>query len=469
MSRVYNFSAGPAVLPEDVLKEAAAEMLDYRGTGMSVMEMSHRSKAYDTIIKEAESDLRDLLHIPDNYKVLFLQGGASQQFAMVPMNLMKNKVADYILTGQWAKKAYQEGSIYGKANAIASSADKTFSYIPDCSDLPVTHYYGKKIGNLITTLYFIAFFVVVLIYAVAITNSLTEQLAKHMVIDLRIRMLVSLGVVLILNLIFLMGRHATIRVMGFLVFPLIAYFLFLSIYLVGSWQPDLLTTQVEFNQNTLHQIWISIPVMVFAFSHTPIISTFAIDRREKYGEHAMDKCKKIMKVAYLIICISVLFFVFSCLLSIPPSYIEAAKEEGVTILSALSMLPNAPAWLSISGIIVAVVAMSKSFLGTYFGVIEGATEVVKTTLQQVGVKKSRAFNRALSIMLVSLITFIVCCINPNAISMIYAISGPLIAMILFIMPTLSTYLIPALKPWRSIGNLITLIVGILCVSVMFFS
>ncbi len=200
-----------------------------------------------------------------------------------------------------------------------------------------------------------------LIYAVAITNSLTEQLAKHMVIDLRIRMLVSLGVVLILNLIFLMGRHATIRVMGFLVFPLIAYFLFLSIYLVGSWQPDLLTTRVEFNQNTLHQIWISIPVMVFAFSHTPIISTFAIDRREKYGEHAMDKCKKIMKVAYLIICISVLFFVFSCLLSIPPSYIEAAKEEGVTILSALSMLPNAPAWLSISGIIVAVVAMSKSF------------------------------------------------------------------------------------------------------------
>ena len=138
MSRVYNFSAGPAVLPEDVLKEAAAEMLDYRGTGMSVMEMSHRSKAYDTIIKEAESDLRDLLHIPDNYKVLFLQGGASQQFAMVPMNLMKNKAADYILTGQWAKKAYQEGAIYGKANAIASSADKTFSYIPDCSDLPVS-------------------------------------------------------------------------------------------------------------------------------------------------------------------------------------------------------------------------------------------------------------------------------------------------------------------------------------------
>ena len=115
MSRVYNFSAGPAVLPEDVLKEAAAEMLDYRGTGMSVMEMSHRSKAYDTIIKEAESDLRDLLHIPDNYKVLFLQGGASQQFAMVPMNLMKNKAADYILTGQWAKKPYQEGAIYGKA------------------------------------------------------------------------------------------------------------------------------------------------------------------------------------------------------------------------------------------------------------------------------------------------------------------------------------------------------------------
>ncbi|MDD6097762.1 MAG: 3-phosphoserine/phosphohydroxythreonine transaminase [Oscillospiraceae bacterium] len=138
MSRVYNFSAGPAVLPEEVLKEAADEMLDYKGTGMSVMEMSHRSKAYDNIIKEAEQDLRDLMNIPDNYKVLFLQGGASQQFAMIPMNLMKNGVADYIVTGQWAKKAYQEAQKYGKANKIASSEDKTFSYIPDCSDLPVS-------------------------------------------------------------------------------------------------------------------------------------------------------------------------------------------------------------------------------------------------------------------------------------------------------------------------------------------
>ncbi len=137
VARVYNFSAGPAVLPEEVLKEAAEEMMDYKGTGMSVMEMSHRSKAYDTIIKEAEQDLRDLMEIPDNYEVLFLQGGASQQFAMIPMNLMKNGVADYIVTGQWAKKAYQEACKYGKAVKIASSEDETFSYIPDCSDLPI--------------------------------------------------------------------------------------------------------------------------------------------------------------------------------------------------------------------------------------------------------------------------------------------------------------------------------------------
>ena len=138
MSRVYNFSAGPAVLPEAVLKEAAAEMLDYKGTGMSVMEMSHRSKAYQAIIDEAEADLRKLMNIPDNYKVLFLQGGASQQFAAVPMNLMKNGVADYIITGTWAKKAWQEAKLYGTANAIASSADKNFTYIPDCADLPIS-------------------------------------------------------------------------------------------------------------------------------------------------------------------------------------------------------------------------------------------------------------------------------------------------------------------------------------------
>ena len=138
MKRVYNFSAGPAVLPEEVLKEVAEEMLDYHGSGMSVMEMSHRTKLFDEIIGEAEQDLRDLMNIPDNYKVLFLQGGASQQFAMIPMNLMKNRVADYIVTGQWAKKAYEEAKKYGKANKIASSEDKTFSYIPDCSDLPIS-------------------------------------------------------------------------------------------------------------------------------------------------------------------------------------------------------------------------------------------------------------------------------------------------------------------------------------------
>ncbi len=137
MSRIYNFSAGPAVLPEEVLQSAADEMLDYNGTGMSVMEMSHRSKAYEAIINEAEQDLRDLMNIPSNYKVLFLQGGASQQFAMVPMNLMKNKVVDHIITGQWAKKAYEEAKIFGDAKAVASSADKTFSYIPDCSNLDI--------------------------------------------------------------------------------------------------------------------------------------------------------------------------------------------------------------------------------------------------------------------------------------------------------------------------------------------
>ena len=138
MSRVWNFSAGPAVLPVEVLQEAADEMLDYKGTGMSVMEMSHRSKAFETIINEAEADLRTLMNIPDNYEVLFLQGGANTQFAMVPMNFMKNRKAGYILTGQWATKAWKEAAIFGEAVELASSKDKTFSYIPDCSDLPIT-------------------------------------------------------------------------------------------------------------------------------------------------------------------------------------------------------------------------------------------------------------------------------------------------------------------------------------------
>ena len=137
MSRVYNFSAGPAVLPEEVLRQASEEMMDYRGCGMSVMEMSHRSSVFQGILDEAEADLRDLLQIPDNSKVMFLNGSAHHQFAAVCMNLMKNRKADYIITGQWSKRAFQEGKKYGEAVALASSEDRTFSYIPDCSDLPV--------------------------------------------------------------------------------------------------------------------------------------------------------------------------------------------------------------------------------------------------------------------------------------------------------------------------------------------
>ncbi len=136
--RIYNFSAGPSMLPEPVLEEIAAEVLNYRGSGMSVMEMSHRSKVFQTIIDEAEADLRELMGIPDNYKVLFIQGGATLQFAMIPMNLMKNGVADYIVTGAWSKKAYKEAKKYGKVNLIATSEDRNYSYIPDVSNLAVS-------------------------------------------------------------------------------------------------------------------------------------------------------------------------------------------------------------------------------------------------------------------------------------------------------------------------------------------
>lgn len=153
MARVYNFSAGPSMLPEAVLKQAADEMLDYQGSGQSVLEMSHRSKVFDKIIKDAEANLREIMNIPDNYKVLFLQGGGSTQFAMIPLNLMnKNKKADFVITGQWANKAYQEAARYGEAKIIASSKDKTFSYIPklDSADFtPDADYFYICLNNTI--------------------------------------------------------------------------------------------------------------------------------------------------------------------------------------------------------------------------------------------------------------------------------------------------------------------------------
>ena len=136
--RVYNFSAGPSILPEEVLESVRDNLLNYKGSGMCVMEMSHRSKVFQQIIDEAEADLRELMGIPDNYKVMFIQGGATLQFAMLPMNLMKNGVADYIVTGNWSKKAYTEAKKYGKINLVATSEDRNYAYIPDCSDLPIS-------------------------------------------------------------------------------------------------------------------------------------------------------------------------------------------------------------------------------------------------------------------------------------------------------------------------------------------
>ncbi len=138
MDRVYNFAAGPATLPEEVLKEAADEMLDWHDCGMSVMEMSHRSKEFGQIIEEAEADLRDLMGIPDNYRVLFLQGGATLQFAAIPMNIMRNKIADYVVSGSWSKKAFKEAQLYGDARCVASSEDETFSYVPDVDKLELS-------------------------------------------------------------------------------------------------------------------------------------------------------------------------------------------------------------------------------------------------------------------------------------------------------------------------------------------
>ena len=135
--RIYNFAAGPATMPESVLEEARDEMMNYRGCGMSVMEMSHRSKMFQQIVDEAEADLRELMGIPDNYKVLFIQGGATLQFSMIPMNLMKNGKAVYIETGTWPKKAIAEAKKVGQVIVAASSADKNYTYIPDCSDLDI--------------------------------------------------------------------------------------------------------------------------------------------------------------------------------------------------------------------------------------------------------------------------------------------------------------------------------------------
>ncbi len=324
-------------------------------------------------------------------------------------------------------------------------------------------YYGSKVAKVVNTLYAVAFLPIIFVYAITITNSVEVLLSSQFGIATPNRLISAFAVVFVLHLIFILGKKTTLRVMGMLVLPLIVYFITVAFSLIQNW--DIPQIKQSFGAITLDleavkSIWFMLPVMVFAFSHTPIISTFANHCKLKYRDDAEDHIKQIMKISYILICVSILFFVFSCIFTLTPQELLQTKAENTTILTTIGHKAAMP-WIALSATTVAIIAMTKSFLGTYFGALEGVIGIVTfCSHEDLSHPRHAKRTRIIAIVVTFLATLLITYINPNALNVIATVSGPLIAVILFILPSLSVFLVPQLKKYQGLPNILVLLVGL---------
>ncbi|EMJ4842157.1 hypothetical protein RGI87_002175 [Morganella morganii] len=323
-------------------------------------------------------------------------------------------------------------------------------------------YYGITVARIINALYTLTFLLIIFVYAISVTNSADSLLRQFWQVQLP-RPLLAIIVVSALHGLFLFGKHITLKIMGMLVIPLIIYLTVLAITLISHWNVQnilRMADDIHIDTSSLKALWLLMPVMVFSFSHTPIISTFANHYKRTYGDDAEFHIKQIVKPSYMIICIIILFFVFSCVFSLSPSDIQQTREKNLTILTAVAG-KNALYWIALTATPVAIVAMTKSFLGTYFGVLEGVRGLFGSVDHgNQHNKTSRKRDKLISIGLIFILTLLMVLWNPNTLNVIAGISGPMIALILFILPALSFWLVRPLHRYRSITSLIVLCTGL---------
>lgn len=340
----------------------------------------------------------------------------------------------------------------------------------------VEEHFGKTAGKLITLLYFFAIYPILLVYSVAITNTVESFIVNQMHMAAPPRAILSLVLIIGIMCIIRFGEQAIVKAMSVLVFPFVAVLMVLALYLIPEWNGAVLETlsldhasASGMGQGLIVTLWLAIPVMVFSFNHSPIISAFAVAKREEYGENAEKKCSRILAYAHIMMVITVMFFVFSCVFSLTPENLAEAKEQNISILSYLANHFNNPVIEYIAPFI-AFVAITKSFLGHYLGAREGFNGLVIKTLRDKGktIEKDRLNKITALFMLVT--TWIIATLNPSILGMIETLGGPVIAMLLFLMPMYAIRKVPAMKKYQGhISNVFVVIMGLIAISAVFYT
>ncbi|WP_313098515.1 HAAAP family serine/threonine permease [Atlantibacter hermannii] len=339
----------------------------------------------------------------------------------------------------------------------------------------VEEHFGIGAGKLITLLYFFAIYPILLVYSVAITNTVDSFITHQLGMTAPPRAILSLILIIGMMTIVRFGEQMIVKAMSVLVFPFVAALMLLALYLIPQWNGAALDT-LSFSSaatttgNGLWMtLWLAIPVMVLSFNHSPIISSFAVAKREEYGVDAEKKCSRILAFAHIMMVLTVMFFVFSCVLSLSPADLAEAKAQNISILSYLANHFNAPviAWMAP---IIAIIAITKSFLGHYLGAREGFNGMVIKSLRGKG--KSIEINKLnrITALFMLVTTWIVATLNPSILGMIETLGGPIIAMILFLMPMYAIQKVPAMRKYSGhISNVFVVVMGLIAISAIFYS
>lgn len=338
----------------------------------------------------------------------------------------------------------------------------------------VEEHFGIRAGKIITLLYFFAIYPILLVYSVAITNTVDSFITHQLGMPSPPRLWLSLILIVGLMTVVYFGEHLMVKVMSILVYPFVAVLMLLALYLVPHWNSAIFDTSslhdTSVNQGLWITLWLVIPVMVFSFNHSPIISAFAVAKREEYGDkYADEKCAKILMRAHIMMVLTVMFFVFSCVFSLSPADLSAAKTQNISILSYLANHFQTPI-IAFAAPIIAFVAITKSFLGHYLGAREGLHGIIIKSMRSRNHDiKPRTLNRVTSLFML-LSTWIVAYLNPSILGIIETLGGPVIAMILFLMPMYAIHKVPAMRKYSGhISNIFVVIMGLISISAILYS
>ncbi|WP_429117566.1 amino acid permease [Aeromonas veronii] len=334
----------------------------------------------------------------------------------------------------------------------------------------VEEHFGARAGKLLMLVYLMAFYPIILVYSISITNAI-QSFVVHQLGDAELpRGLLVLGVMLGLHLVLLAGKQIVVSAISVLALPMVAFLIGLSIYLLPQWSLSYFSESqaVDWRDPAFWKsLWLIVPVMVFSFSHAPIISSFSAAQKKRCQESADLRAKRIIKYSSMLICGSVLFFVVSCVMSLSQAEMALARTDNISVLSALANKFSNPL-IAYVGPLIAILAMSKSFLGTSMGVSEGTVSMVSGACQGLGLSLKESTIARVSSVILFMVTAVITYLNPNVLDIIERVSGPLIAVILFLLPACSIYRLPALKRYRGPSTLFVLVMGLLAISALIY-